>query len=120
MAHLSIAAGILHIRLGGFDRILTLTGELTVPLAHITAVSPRPLEAHAWFHGLRVTGTALPGVVAAGEFLTAAGLVFFDVHQPDQTIALDVAHDEYRRIIVQVDETPEAAVARIQAALQPG
>ena len=120
MAHLSIEAGILRIRLSGFDRILALTGELAVPLAHVTAVSARPPEARAWFHGLRVTGTAIPGVVAAGEFLTGEGLMFFDVHHPDQTIALDLAHDEYRRIIVQVDEAPEAAVARVQAALQPG
>jgi len=46
------------------------------------------------------------------------GWVFYDVHDPERAIGIDLEHEHVRRIVVQVDdETPEAAVARIQAAL---
>ena len=114
MVELAIEGENLHLRMTGLDRILALKSELTIPLAHIRAVTPRPHDAHGWFHGLRF-GTNIPGVVIAGTFLTGDGLVFYDVHDPDKTIALDIAHEIYRRVIVQVEESPEEAVARIEA-----
>jgi hypothetical protein len=48
-------------------------------------------------------------------------LAFYDVHDPDRTIGLDVEHERLRRVVVQLDEEePEAAVARVLAALQKG
>lgn len=115
MVEVAIEGENLHIRVQGLDRILALKSELTVPLAHIKSVTPRPREAHGWFHGLRL-GTNLPGVVTAGTFLTGSGLVFYDVHDPDKTIAIDISHETYRRVIVQVDDSPEEVVERIEAA----
>jgi hypothetical protein len=48
-------------------------------------------------------------------------LAFYDVHEPEKTIGLDVEHERLRRVVVQLDEeAPEAAVARIEAALGAG
>jgi hypothetical protein len=44
------------------------------------------------------------------------GKVFYDVHDPEQTIAIELQDDSYRRVIVQVDD-PEATAARINASL---
>jgi hypothetical protein len=116
MAHLTLDDTHVHLRMTGLDRVLALKGELSIPLAHITAVNPRPPEAHSWFHGLKF-GTNLPGVVTAGTFFIGDGFVFYDMHDPDKTIQLDLDHETYRRVIVQVEESPEEAVARIEAAL---
>src|SRR6266487_7027280 len=83
MVQMTIDGDMLHLRVRGIDQILALRSELSVPLAHIHAVTIRPAEAHGWFHGLRF-GTNLPGVVTAGTFLTGDGLVFWDVHDPDK------------------------------------
>lgn len=92
-----------------------------MPLAHIRGVALRPEDARHLWHGIKL-GTNLPGVVTAGTFLTGDGKVFYDVHDPDRTIAIDLADETYRRLIVEVDEdeVPEAVAQRILAALGPG
>jgi len=60
------------------------------------------VKAHGWFHGLRF-GTNLPGVVTAGK-----------------TIALEIDHEFYKRVIVEVEDSPEAAAAQIDAARKRG
>jgi hypothetical protein len=48
-------------------------------------------------------------------------LAFYDVHDPARTIGLDVEHGHLRRVVIELDdEAPEAAVARVQAALAKG
>lgn len=45
-------------------------------------------------------------------------LAFYDVHDPEKTIGLDVEHERLRRVVIQLDEeTPEAAVVRVLAAI---
>ena len=46
-------------------------------------------------------------------------LAFYDVHHEDRTIGLDaVEHGRLRRVVIELDdEDPEAAVARVRAAL---
>jgi hypothetical protein len=119
MVQIAIDRDTLHLRVRGIDQILALRSELSVPLAHIRAVTIRSAEAHGWFHGLRF-GTNLPGVITAGTFLTGDGLVFWDVHDPDMTIALDIDHEFYKRVIVEVEGSPEAAAAQIDAARERG
>jgi len=38
------------------------------------------------------------------------------VHDPDKTIALDIEHEFYKRVIVEVEGSPEDAAAQIDAA----
>ena len=38
------------------------------------------------------------------------------MHDPDKTIALDIDHEFYKRVIVEVEGPPEAAAAQIDAA----
>ena len=117
MATISVDDDHLVVSITGIDRILALKSELRIPLSHIRSVSARPEVARSWFHGLRIVGTSLPGVVRAGTFYTGDGKAFFDIHDPDRTIELDLDHESYKQAIVQVDD-PDAAVARIQAALK--
>jgi hypothetical protein len=48
-------------------------------------------------------------------------LAFYDVHDPEKAIGLDVEHERLRRVVVQLDdEAPEAAVARVLSAIAGG
>jgi hypothetical protein len=115
MATVTIDAEKATILMSRLDRVLSLKGELTIPLKHITSVTVRPEEARSWFHGLRI-GTNIPGVLTAGTFYTGDGKVFYDMHDPEQTIAIELQDDSYQRVIVQVDD-PEATAERINASL---
>ena len=118
MARIEITTNRLVIRMSLRDRLLALRGDVVVPLARVRDASPRPIEAFARFHGHLFTGTNLPGIVIAGTFLADSGWTFYDVHDPNRTIRIDVDHYFYRRLIVQVDgETPDQAVARIRTAM---
>ena len=119
MAHLTIENGTLTVTMQGIDKILALRGHLSVPLAHIRGVDVRPPEAFAFFHGFKI-GTNLPGVVTAGTFITAEGHVFYDVHDPERTIGVDLEGETYQRLIIEVDAgaTPEDVAARIDGAIR--
>jgi hypothetical protein len=78
--------------------------------AHFRAADVRAhVEAAA--NGIRAS------LQSAGASPLSRYLAFYDVHQPDKAIGIDVEHGRLRRIVVEVEnETPEAAVARINAA----
>ena len=118
MARITIADGVLTVHLRGIDKVLAIHGNVSVPVSHIQGVDVRPEEAFNLFHGLRA-GTNIPHVITAGTFYTHNGKLFFDIHDPERSIAIDLEHDNYSRLIVQVDddETPESTAERIRAAL---
>jgi hypothetical protein len=178
MASIEINDQALVIHIHGWDKLLALRSTLTIPLAHVKGVTPRPGDAHYdEMEGARLAGGYWPGSFAAGYFWVTGGvggdkqealeklksarallaggddpdghyasaiertdaalaqvkeglaaaklpeaaryLAFYDVHDPDRTIGLDVEHERLRRVVIQLDdEAPEAAAARVLAAIQ--
>ena len=100
----------------GWHKLWTLRDKLEIPLGHITAVRRNPGLMLGWFDRLKVIGTQLPNLFSAGTFFGADGLEFWDVANPDRAIVVDLEHEKYRRLVVEVED-PEGAVARIRAAL---
>jgi len=101
--------------LHGVDEILAIKRSISVPLKHVTSVST---ERVPWNFGrqLRVGGTALPGVIKDGRYLTDQGEMFFEMHDPDRCITVNLDHETYRRIVFEVEDK-EAAALTVQAAL---
>ena len=110
MVTLSIAGDRLHLDVQGRDKLWALKSTLDIPLSHISSVRADPEPARGWFHGLRSPGTEIPGVIMAGTFYNSAGIVFYDVHDPDKTVVLELNHDHYDRLVIEVED-PSAAVA---------
>jgi len=100
----------------GWDKLWALKTSLEIPVAHIRGVRIDTEAARGWFHGLRLPGTEIPGVLTAGTFLQREGAVFFDVHDPDDTIVIELDDEQYKRLVIEVED-PDATVAMIQAAL---
>jgi len=117
MVTVSVQGAELVLEVEGLDKLWTLRSRLQLPLAHVRSVQPDPEAARRWFHGFRLAGSNIPGVLTAGTFYEDGGLVFWDVHNPERAIALELSHERYRRLIVEVAD-PTATVRLIQAHLQ--
>lgn len=98
----------------GMDKLWALKRELKFPLSHIRGVRRDPEPARGLWHGLRLPGMQIPGVLTVGSFYQHGGMVFYDVHDPDGTIVIELDHEHYQRLIVEVAD-PAAAVRMIEA-----
>jgi len=116
MVDLSVAEGKLTLHIRGADKLWTLRSSLEIPLVHIAGVRADPEAARGWYHGIRMPGTNVPGVITAGTFYQDGKRVFWDVHEPEKTIVIDLHDERFNQLVVEVDD-PEAAVRLIQKAL---
>jgi len=116
MVDLSVAEGKLTLYVIGADKLWALKSSLEIPLVHIAGVRADPEVARGWWHGLRLPGTNVPGVITAGTFYQDGRRVFWDVHHPENTIVIDLHDEQYNQLIVEVAD-PQTAVALIQSAL---
>lgn len=116
MVDLSIAEGTLTLHVRGADQLWSFKSTLEIPLAHIAGVRLDPEAARGWYHGIKMPGTNLPGVITAGTFYQHGQRVFWDVHHPEKTIVIDLHDERYNELFVEVAD-PEAAVSAIQSAL---
>jgi hypothetical protein len=118
MVDLSISDGnlILHVR--GFDQLWALKSSLEIRLVHITDIRADPAIARGWWHGLKMPGTSVPGVITAGTFYRDGKRVFWDVHNPENTVVIELKDERYNELIVEVADV-DAAVKLVKAVL-PG
>jgi hypothetical protein len=101
-------------RVEGLDKLWAFRSQLEIPLAHITDVEVNH-DQGPWWHGFKLLGTSLPGVLAAGTFLYQGGLVFWDVHDPVKTITVSLEHEHYKKLIVEVAD-PVATATMLRGA----
>ena len=113
MVDLTVAEGKLVLNVRGMDKFWALKSTLEIPLEHIAGVRADPKIARGWWHGLKLIGTDLPGVLWAGTFFQHGKRVFWDVHNPDNTIVIDLRDERYGQLVVEVAD-PDAAVQLIQ------
>lgn len=123
MTKVEVQADRLVAHVEGLDQVLALKSELTIPLAHVkgAAVSP-PEVRRRWRNPLRmhVPGTDMPYVVMAGSFLFLDGEhAFWDVHDPDRTVVIELDHERFANLVLEVED-PQATAAAINAAVAGG
>jgi hypothetical protein len=116
MVDVSISNGNLVLHVKGIDKLWTLKSSLEIPLAHIVGIKADPTVAHGWWHGLRMPGTNIPGVLTAGTFYQHGQRVFWDVHNPDNTVVIQLKDERYSELIVEVAD-PKAAVELVKTGL---
>ncbi|MGA3125524.1 MAG: hypothetical protein ABSD13_02335 [Candidatus Korobacteraceae bacterium] len=116
MVDLSVADGKLVLHVHGADKLWAFKSSLEIPLQHVAGIRADPSIARGWWHGIRMPGTSIPGVMTAGTFYEYGKRIFWDVHNPDNTVVIDLLDERYNELIVEVAE-PEAAVALVQGVL---
>ena len=101
--------------LTGVDKVLALKSKLTVPLKHIKSVS---IDKADWnyFKMLKVAGTRIPELVVDGRFLSKEGLLFYEMHDPDKCITVELENEKYKKVVFEVSDK-EATAKMIQEAL---
>src|SRR5579871_6753175 len=116
MVEIAIADGTAHFRVHGWDKLWSFKSELEIPLAHIRHVSADPTIARHWWHGIKAPGTSVPGVITAGTFYQHGKRVFWDVHDPEKTIVVELSDERYDELIVEV-ASPAQAVEQLRLAI---
>ena len=100
----------------GWDQLWSLRSRLEIPLDHIKGVYIDAQPAMGWFQGLKVAGTDLPNVFRAGTFYQDGGFVFWDVHHPENTIVVELDHERFQKLVIEVAD-PFTAAKEIQTAV---
>jgi hypothetical protein len=117
MVEISITNDHLHLEVKGLDKLWTFKSQLDIPLRHIRDVRYDPDAASGWWHGFKLVGTNLPGVITAGQFYQHGHRVFWDVHNPAKSIIIQLHDESYGELIVEVSD-PLFAVQQIKASLE--
>ena len=117
MVTISVEGDRVRFEVEGWDKVWALKSQLEIPLEHIQSVRVDPEAARGWWHGLRMPGTQIPGVITAGTFYQHGRRVFYDVHDTDNTIVIALNHEKFDQLIVEVAD-PEVEVRKLAAALK--
>ena len=116
MVNVVVEGDRVHFHVEGWDKLWSFKSELQIPLAHIQSVRADPEPARGWWHGVRLPGTQIPGLLTAGSFYQRGGFVFYDVHDPELTVVIDLDHEHYQRLVIQVAD-PEEVVTKLSSAI---
>jgi hypothetical protein len=116
LVDLSVAEGKLSLQVRGADKLWAFQSSLEIPLLHITGVRADSEVACGWWHGVRMPGTSVPGVITAGTFYQDGKRVSRDVHHPEKTIVIDLHDEQFSQLVVEVAD-PVVSVKLIQTAL---
>jgi hypothetical protein len=99
----------------GLDKLWSLKSRLEIPLSSIRGVKADS-EVARKPRGMRAPGTYIPGVITAGTFHQHGKRVFWDVHNADNAIVIDLADERYAQLVVEVAD-PTAAIKQIESAI---
>jgi hypothetical protein len=113
MVDLSIEGNMLSLKVEGLDRLWALKSHLEIPLAHIKGVhrDPQGLYNMNW-KTIKAPGTLVPGVIAAGTFYQQGKRVFWDVHNPENVIVIELHDERYEALVIEVAD-PDRAISLI-------
>jgi hypothetical protein len=119
MVKIQVEGDRLVLEVEGWDKLWALKSRLEIPLAHVHGAHADPEPAMGWFQGIKLGGTAVPHVFRAGTFYQDRGLVFWDVSHPENTIVIDLEHEHFKKLVVEVED-PTAAIRMIESSIGRG
>ncbi len=91
----------------GFHKIWALKSSIHVPQQNIIKAYQDDQEFTFW-KGLRMPGTEIPGIIAAGTFYKK-GKNFWDVMRKENAIVVTLKNHSYKKLIIEV-ENPESII----------
>jgi hypothetical protein len=118
-ASVEVSGDSLVVHIEGADRLWAIRSRLEIPLANVVSAAAASAEARSWPDGIGVGGAHIPGVVSAGRFYSGGQLVFWDVHDADKAIGVELRDERYARLVIEVAD-PEAEIRRITQAAAAG
>jgi len=98
----------------GWDKLWAVTSRLSVPTSHILGARRNTELEMGWFDGLKLMGTGVPDLFRAGTFFQKGELVFWDVRERENAILVELDHEHYKKLVIEVAD-PDAVVATLNA-----
>ena len=117
MVELTIRGDKLRLQVKGLDRLWAMRSRLDIPVSCVRSVRADPTVARGLWKGVSAPGTHIPGIIIAGTFYQDDKRIFWDVHDPEATVVIDLVGQRFDQLIVQVQD-PQAAVQLLQDALR--
>lgn len=116
MPTLELTPGELIVHMNTWETIAALQKTIRVPLANVRGATDDPGFSSASL-GLRMPGTALPGVIYAGTFIKGGDRQFAYMTRWTKPVVIELANERWARIILGVAD-PRSAAASVNAALE--
>lgn len=116
MVQLIVKGDTLRLQVRGLDRLWAMRSRLDIPLAAVRSVRADPTVARGIWKGVSAPGTHIPGLIIAGTFYQDDKRIFWDVHDPERTLVIELAGQRFDQLIVEVRD-PESAVKMLQEAI---
>jgi len=116
MIEVSVKEETIVFEVKGWDKLWAFKSQIEIPKKHITGVIIDTEIAKGWWHGFRAPGTQVPGIITAGTFYQDGKRVFWDVHNPENTIIINLDHESYDKLVIEVSD-PVSTVNLIQSAI---
>ncbi len=111
----SIDGDVMTVVMHGLDKLWSMRSQLDIPLSHVRGAAVDPEIVHGP-KGWRGPGSNVPGVLTAGTFHQNGELIFWDVHRGDNAVVIELEHDSFERLVIEVDD-PQATVELIRRAI---
>jgi hypothetical protein len=116
LATVTVDGGRVVVAVRGVLKALAFKGRLEFPVGHLVGAWYEPQARERRNLGLRMPGTALPGLVA-GTYLSDEGRSFWVYGTGDNAVVLELREEPYDYLVVEVAD-PQATVAALRAALR--
>lgn len=104
------------VKLNALERLGAIHGSIAVSLAQVSGarIATQPFRE---LRGLRMPGTALPGIIALGSWRFVGGEDFVAIYRGRPAIVVDLHGAQFNRLIIDAANT-EATLARLNDALR--
>jgi hypothetical protein len=111
MVEIRVESGRAIFEIEGTHKLWALRSSLSIPLEHIKGVAVDPDPPMGFLGAVKLMGTDVPHLFRAGAFYQVQdeGVVFWDVRHADHCIVLDLEHEHFKRLYLEV-ESPDEAV----------
>lgn len=116
MTKVEIRGDQLVVTMRGLSKFFAFKDKITVPLANVTGATTNTKAMPGVFKALRIPGTHLPAVIAAGTYYIEKRRYFWDVKFWEQPVRIDLQDSHYDVLVVGVDD-PAQIVAEIEDAI---
>lgn len=117
MVSLTVHDDVLGVKVLGADRLWALRSQMDIPLRNVERISRDPDRVGSWWSGFRMLGVTLPHVIKAGTFYEDGKRTFFDVHDPANTVVIELKDDSLSELVVEVSD-PDLVLTEVQSALK--
>lgn len=108
----------LRVELSGLSGKLSMKSQVEVPLADVVKARVTTVDDAREGQPLKelwpVVGTWFPGWFKIGSFGKGDQKQFWHVHNHDRVLVIDLDHDEYVRLVLEVDD-PDSVANRVNA-----